>query len=473
MFKVEPLDLLIQTAIPTVYAKGMSFYETLAKVIDKVNELTAASNEYFQTDVSQYVTAILEDWHTSGYLGSIISAALQTDIDAVEADLAIVSAAVDTLKNENVNVSNYGATGDGVTDDTQAFKDAIDAVTAGGTLIIPTPAVRYKLTDTLIIAKPMRIVGSMGLQDFVSPVDNTGNVLEFASGVYVGLDIRSISVELEGFTVDMVDTSNSLIAGVYYNVNYAFRFMLMRRMVVHLRGMYGACVKAAHILVSKFDGVQCHGGLYGFWLDEATTIHWTNCWCMNQVAGGTGYKLYTVTYSTFTGCAADSTPHGYTGYDLGNCQAVTLIGCGSEQWQIGFVINGSFSITLLGCLGASNNALSNAECSFCKIDGFSLNVSIIGCEDKWPVAATNQVWVYPNAMIPRIFGGGITTMVHNGVVITGDVPEVGTGDTLLVNPVEKYRRMMIKTNGAGVADDLYISIKDSDDVVKWRKVTLS
>lgn len=473
MFNVEPLDLLIQTAIPTVYAKGMSFYETLAKVIDKVNELTAASNEYFQTDVSQYVTSILEEWHTSGYLGTIISEALQTDIDAVEADLATVSAAVDTLKNENVNVSNYGATGDGVTDDTQAFKDAIDAVTAGGTLIIPTPAVRYKLTDTLIIAKPMRIVGSMGLRDFVSPVGNTGNVLEFASTVMTGLDIRSFSVELEGFTVVMLSTSPSTVAGVYYNVNYPFRFMLMRRMMIHITGAFGACVKGKNIIVSKFDGVQAHGGLYGFYIDASTTLHFTNCWAINQALTGYGYYLYTVTYSTLTGCAADSVNHGTAGYYVGYSQAVTLQACGSEQWETGFIINGSFGITLIGCLSAVNNALSTAIASFLIISGFCGAVTVSGCRDLIPIAPTDEINISGNAVYPRIISCTFTKIKHDTITSTGDVPEVARASGLLVNPNEKEGRMIIVRGGTGVADDLYISIKDSDDVVKWRKVTLT
>ena len=473
---IEPLTVTMQRALPLVYDDSLSYLELLAKLVAKVNELTAATNQFISQDIESIVNDVLTGWISDGTIAAVLTQVQQADIDALEASMITAQSNITEIQNtldSALSVTNFGAVGDGVADDTAAFTAAIAACPIGGTLDIPLPAVRYKLTSTLIIAKPMRLVGSMGLQDFVDPVDHTANVLEFTAGVLVGLDIRSISVELEGFTVDMADTSANLVAGVHFNVNYGFRFMLMRRMVVHLRGSVGACVKAAHILVSTFDQVQCHGGLYGFWIDEATTIHWTNCWCMNQVVGGEGWHLYTVIYSTLTGCAADSTPHGNTGYNIGNCQSVTLVSCGSEQWRVGFMVSGSFYITLIGCLGASNNALSNSDGSFLEIQGFSKDVTVIGCEDKYPVAPVSQIYVSPNAIYPRVFGGGIITTVHNGVVVNGDIPEVGRAAGTLVNPGEKYGRMILVQNGAGVADTLQIAAKGADNAINWKTVTLT
>ena len=57
------------------------------------------------------------------------------------------------------NVQDFGATGDGTTDDTQAFKRAI-AATENGTLFVP--AGRYKITDILKIAKPNFVLRGAG-----------------------------------------------------------------------------------------------------------------------------------------------------------------------------------------------------------------------------------------------------------------------------------------------------------------------
>lgn len=48
------------------------------------------------------------------------------------------------------SVKDFGAKGDGITDDTQAFKDAIEATHTGAVLI---PAGRYKITDVIYIRK--------------------------------------------------------------------------------------------------------------------------------------------------------------------------------------------------------------------------------------------------------------------------------------------------------------------------------
>jgi hypothetical protein len=57
------------------------------------------------------------------------------------------------------NVRDFGAKGDGESDDTQAFKKAIDATNNGALLI---PAGRYKLTDILYIRKPNLVLRGEG-----------------------------------------------------------------------------------------------------------------------------------------------------------------------------------------------------------------------------------------------------------------------------------------------------------------------
>ena len=56
----------------------------------------------------------------------------------------------DNKEFELFNVRDYGAIGDGITDDTQSFQDAIDAGGANCKIVIPTGD--YKITSTLTIA---------------------------------------------------------------------------------------------------------------------------------------------------------------------------------------------------------------------------------------------------------------------------------------------------------------------------------
>jgi polyhydroxyalkanoate synthesis regulator phasin len=148
---INKLDLLIQTALPTVYQQGMSFYEVLSLVTQKVNEQTDALNEYLSTDISTVVEARLHEWLEDGTFDTLISNILTTDLDQAEADIDALEKAVADLQNEVgntarlawYNVKYYGAEGDGITDDTAAIQDAVTALTANGGGVLYFPAGIY------------------------------------------------------------------------------------------------------------------------------------------------------------------------------------------------------------------------------------------------------------------------------------------------------------------------------------------
>lgn len=78
---ITPLTILVHQALPMVYDQSLSFVELLGAVVSKVNELIAEQNAYFDVDLITNVTNILTEWNDDGTLGTIISAALQTEID--------------------------------------------------------------------------------------------------------------------------------------------------------------------------------------------------------------------------------------------------------------------------------------------------------------------------------------------------------------------------------------------------------
>lgn len=123
MFPIGSLNILIGQAIPMVFDQSMSWLELLGAVVAKVNELITASNAYFTVDLQTYVTNILTAWQDDGTLDTIISEALQTEIDLVEVDVLAVKA---LARQTFVNVKDVGAVGDGATDDTAAIQAAID-----------------------------------------------------------------------------------------------------------------------------------------------------------------------------------------------------------------------------------------------------------------------------------------------------------------------------------------------------------
>ncbi len=62
--------------------------------------------------------------------------------------------------SDYVYVTDYGATGDGVTDDSGAFQDAHDALGAdGGTIFIPSTNIHYLISSGVTFTKPVRLLG--------------------------------------------------------------------------------------------------------------------------------------------------------------------------------------------------------------------------------------------------------------------------------------------------------------------------
>ena len=91
------------------------------------------------------------------------------------------------------NVRNFGATGDGTTNDAVAIQAAIDSLpaTLGGTVYFPTPSVAYKLNSGLSWSdKPVTLIGD---NSAVQP--NSGTKSLFAAGV-VGITMQNGSLGL-------------------------------------------------------------------------------------------------------------------------------------------------------------------------------------------------------------------------------------------------------------------------------------
>lgn len=74
-------------------------------------------------------------------------------------DAAEIIAIATKLNKELVSVKDFGAQGDGSTDDTAAFQAAVDSLTGGGKVLVPRTSGYYKLTSTIQIPNHVTIAG--------------------------------------------------------------------------------------------------------------------------------------------------------------------------------------------------------------------------------------------------------------------------------------------------------------------------
>ena len=149
----------------TKYPQGYTVMEALINwvsqvdsMVDNVNEwntyLDAFVNE-FDKELQTTVTTILSEWQDSGFLDVVISEALQWQLDDYIATNEQDKLSLTTdLEQRAVNVKTLGAKGDGVTDDTLFFQQALD--TKKNVFI---PQGNYIITDTLNYYTRQKISG--------------------------------------------------------------------------------------------------------------------------------------------------------------------------------------------------------------------------------------------------------------------------------------------------------------------------
>jgi hypothetical protein len=124
--------------------------------------------------------------------------------------MALTKATYSMIQGAPVNVLDFGAVGDGVTDNTTAIQAAIDACPNGGCVYIPNGT--FKITDALIINKAMTIQGagpgkwidSLG-GSIIKQTNNTKNAITlqatvngYAFGAYGLLNVNLQDFVIEG-----------------------------------------------------------------------------------------------------------------------------------------------------------------------------------------------------------------------------------------------------------------------------------
>lgn len=139
-------------------------------------------------------------------------------------------------KSETVfNVKNYGAVGDGTTDDTTAIQAAIDAAkTAGGATVLLPPG-KYKTTATLNIkaTNSLTFAGTAMGDDRISLGYNPGSTILSTANPAISLDnsgsstLRTNNVVLRDFTLkrlneDTIGNGIEIPADVIFHGNFKF-----------------------------------------------------------------------------------------------------------------------------------------------------------------------------------------------------------------------------------------------------------
>lgn len=227
-------------------------------------------------------------------------------------------------------VKDFGAVGNGIADDTQAFKDAITAISLSQTqrgAIIYAPRGSYKLTDTLTF-------NSYATDNAVSIMFEgdgpNSTILDFRSmtggknGLYVPNDQQVTFKDF--FLWGGGSTADGIRFGSTAGGGNAVSIANLENIRVQGWGRDG--VSHYNTYMCTMERVYClSNGRDGFRFDGFhTSITAQNCYARGHAAGA-GFRINGMTYSHFLGCGSDVNAFGFVG---SNMRSTVFSGCGAE-----------------------------------------------------------------------------------------------------------------------------------------------
>lgn len=217
------------------------------------------------------------------------------------------------------NVKDYGAIGDGVTDDTDAIQLAIATADPGGTILFP--AGTYKISDALTLetGKSILGVGSEATIIVQTATDKDG---------INGVDAASITIE----SILIEGPGSGTGTGINFSWSSAGNVPFMSFRDVWVKNFGGDGIAIETPIVSDFTRVisQDNGG-YGFnWYHAGTSCTFTSCWARGNALAG--YHFFESVYMNLSGCASDNNTIGYL---IESAQSIGLFACGSESQVVG------------------------------------------------------------------------------------------------------------------------------------------
>jgi len=328
-----------------------------------------------------------------------------------------------------VNVKYFGAIGDGVTDDTEAFKAAINAAEVHGTIIVPFGY--YLISEELPIRKPLKIIGYYTGWDVEETTSDIPVAIFRKSAIKFtserGFVFEILGCEIKNLSVEMVNTSATF--GLAFTMGAATkttfgRFNTVDNCTVVGNNGVGTGIGIFDCGLTRVYNTEVYGFSVGFVISGSTNTSITlqQCWCSNFT--NSGYVVRNTYYSTLIDCAADTTNPNTIGYNFSNCKNISTLNCGAEKEDFGFIIDSceecSFSATFV----------SDAETDIAFLFRYGgknvlkdvyIQDTIHGNDFRKCVCHSDVKILLINTNIDNITYGGRPTQIANGGFFAGSV----------------------------------------------------
>lgn len=313
-----------------------------------------------------------------------------------------------------VNVKDYGARGDGITDDAPAIQAAVTAVSAtgGGTLYLP--AGRYLLNAVLNWASGVNMVGA---GDQVSILQSTNPNLDCITGTDLS-DVTLQSLQLSG-------PGRGFGSGVRltrYSAPATASITLRDTLVQSFGGDGVFCHQLAASTLQRVRVRNCGGVGFHLQAPQDTVLGGASTALIGCSAEGcvvAGFWLVGMAYTSLTSCAAQGSPIGYRAE---SCTAVALTACGAEQCTTGLTVYGGKGVTANGFMTKASDGTS------VWVTGSATGVVLVGVTEVSAGTGATACLRTDAGTIATVLG--LTAVKPN--TLTGSVNRLDPGDGSLV-----------------------------------------
>lgn len=388
-----------------------------------------------------------------------------------------------------IDVRDYGAVGDGVADDTEAIRAAIDAAADTVVWDVPNgkfydrgntvffPAGVYKLTDALEFNNwqgGVQLVGASSGAHSADPLKMDGTTLwqtnSEKSAINVinsqGLAVRHMKLwgpedgASHGIVVDWTSNGNML----------GFQ---MEDVIITAFG--GDGVYAHTMLGSEWSRVTSTGnGRHGFNINDCVSIVFNTCYAYSN--GSNGWEIDGSSACSWQASYGErNTGAGF--HILNGCRALSLNGCGSEQnTGNGYDFDGCQGVTLNSCKVPGNHAIGYY------VHGNSYGVMLNNCLEDAGAGATYSIKTESPA-IAYINNYGVQSAVNlNGYADntwnnSGNITYAGATKprgliagtpTFYDVTTHVYKRATLDLSGITTGQDRLIALPDYDGTLATR-----
>jgi hypothetical protein len=315
---------------------------------------------------------------------------IEKDIIAIDALMGQATSTSFVARPVHNVVNDYGATGDGATDDYQAIQDALDAVPAGGgTVYIPSNAT-YIVGTTLQIDNNTHVIGG-GWGTVLKMKDNAN----LNTGILASDTKDSITIANLALDGNKANQTNNNLQGIRHS--NSTNLVVDNIYCIDFKGTTGAGNEAAAINIrgsSEYEArasvINCiaigGGHIAAF---RAGAVMFANCLVKNNTDIGFGMSGSTTTSrrSAITNCVAYN--NGQCGFNLENQSNTIVSNCVSTGNDVdasplgGFRVQNGNNIIFSGCLSKSDDIGFTTTGS---ATGQPTQVAIIGCTVDTPAA---------------------------------------------------------------------------------------